>query len=60
VAYGRILARDFDVTALTSTAEAMLRLETGESWDAILVIVCGEHARTGGELFVAYHAVDAA
>jgi len=35
-AYGRILERDHDVTALTSAPEALRRLEAGESWDAIL------------------------
>jgi signal transduction histidine kinase len=35
-AYSRILERDHDVTALTSAADALRRLEAGESWDAIL------------------------
>ncbi|GEJ56041.1 MEDS domain-containing protein [Anaeromyxobacter diazotrophicus] len=35
-AYGRLLERDHEVTALTSAAEALRRLEAGETWDAIL------------------------
>ncbi len=35
-AYGRILERDHDVTSLTSSTEALRRIESGESWDAIL------------------------
>ena len=35
-AYGRLLERDHDVTALTSPAEALRRIQAGERWDAIL------------------------
>jgi signal transduction histidine kinase len=35
-AYARILERDHEVTVLTSPAEALRRLEAGESWDALL------------------------
>ena len=35
-AYGRLLERDHDVTALVSPAEALRRIQAGERWDAIL------------------------
>src|SRR6266568_1191096 len=35
-AYGRLLERDHDVTALVSAGEALRRIRAGESWDAIL------------------------
>jgi len=35
-AYGRLLERDYDVTALVSPAEALRRIQAGERWDAIL------------------------
>ena len=35
-AYGRLLERDHDVTALVSPGEALRRIQAGERWDAIL------------------------
>jgi CheY-like chemotaxis protein len=34
--FTRILERDHDVTAFSSSREALRRIEAGESWDAIL------------------------
>jgi CheY-like chemotaxis protein len=35
-AYGRLLERDHDVTALVSPVDALRRIQAGERWDAIL------------------------
>ena len=52
--FARILARDHDVTALCSAAEALRRIAEGESWD---VILCDLHMPVvdGVEFFERLH-----